>query len=521
MGNDSKDVHKIKGSTTSSVEREYAITQPNFESKQNQPYAASMNTNEYPGTVRTIVSDANNFDEPKEETRKDVENVARDVIKGKYGTGEARKEKIKSIGYDYEEVQEKVNELLGIKKSDPLKDKSTEELAKEVIQGKWGKDEERKRLLGDRYEEVQQRVNEIYEIKSSKEPSEEEKQKKQPAESAPTTITQKETTTKPQETTINSGLNTVDKEFDIESDEIPSKTEEHTTSAPVLETTTEKITSEPTTKSQTSKPATTKQESTTVPESTTAEKMLTISAVGEEFTIYGNTGDKTTSVGEPTTQTITSTDVTTTPTTTTKETTTKTNKTSWKIKANRLDMDDLGKPLSKMELNSNGGISKSELQDKESKKNVRVGVWTHNRDGVHRGFDYHAAEGDQIKSIGDGMVVATGDIGGGIKTVVILHEVESNGKVKYYLSMYEHVSAYDVKEGQIVKKGDNIAKAGSTGASKAHLHLELVESDVDPKEVQNAKTSNDIAKIYNGRAGTWWDTRKEGTSINTSVKYGL
>ena len=42
-----------------------------------------------------------------------------------------------------------------------IKDKSINELAKDVIAGKYGNGEERKQALGDKYNEVQERVNEI------------------------------------------------------------------------------------------------------------------------------------------------------------------------------------------------------------------------------------------------------------------------------------------------------------------------------------------------------------------------
>lgn len=41
-----------------------------------------------------------------------VEQVAREVIDGKWGNGDARKQKLTAAGYDYKEVQNKVNELL-------------------------------------------------------------------------------------------------------------------------------------------------------------------------------------------------------------------------------------------------------------------------------------------------------------------------------------------------------------------------------------------------------------------------
>lgn len=45
-------------------------------------------------------------------TSYDVTAIAKDVIKGKYGNGEARKKALASKGYDYKIIQKKVNELL-------------------------------------------------------------------------------------------------------------------------------------------------------------------------------------------------------------------------------------------------------------------------------------------------------------------------------------------------------------------------------------------------------------------------
>ena len=44
--------------------------------------------------------------------RKPVEDIAREVIAGKWGSGAARKAALESAGYDYNKVQSKVNELL-------------------------------------------------------------------------------------------------------------------------------------------------------------------------------------------------------------------------------------------------------------------------------------------------------------------------------------------------------------------------------------------------------------------------
>ncbi len=45
--------------------------------------------------------------------KSDLDAVARDVIRGKYGVGAARKKKLKAAGYDPAAVQARVNALLG------------------------------------------------------------------------------------------------------------------------------------------------------------------------------------------------------------------------------------------------------------------------------------------------------------------------------------------------------------------------------------------------------------------------
>ena len=97
---------------------------------------------------------------------KSIEEVAREVIDGKWGNGSARKKALAEAGYDYAEVQAKVNELL--KKGDSPK-KSITTIAREVIDGKWGNGAARKKALtgaGYDYAEVQAKVNEL--LKKSK-----------------------------------------------------------------------------------------------------------------------------------------------------------------------------------------------------------------------------------------------------------------------------------------------------------------------------------------------------------------
>lgn len=91
---------------------------------------------------------------------KTVEQLAREVIAGKWDSGEARKVALAKAGYDYAAVQARVNELL--KSGSSLK--PVTEIAKEVIAGKWGNGDERKKKLaaaGYDYDAVQKKVNEL------------------------------------------------------------------------------------------------------------------------------------------------------------------------------------------------------------------------------------------------------------------------------------------------------------------------------------------------------------------------
>ena len=99
---------------------------------------------------------------PKTETKKKTtEEIAKEVINGKWGNGSARKIALIRAGYDYNKVQAKVDEILSNKKPDK---KSITTIAKEVINGKWGNGKARKDALtkaGYDYNKVQAKVNEL------------------------------------------------------------------------------------------------------------------------------------------------------------------------------------------------------------------------------------------------------------------------------------------------------------------------------------------------------------------------
>lgn len=88
---------------------------------------------------------------------KSVLEVAKEVIDGKWGNGDDRKKKLTAAGYNYDEIQAKVNELCKPKKT-------VDQLAREVIAGQWGTGLNRKNRLtqaGYDYAAVQKRVNEL------------------------------------------------------------------------------------------------------------------------------------------------------------------------------------------------------------------------------------------------------------------------------------------------------------------------------------------------------------------------
>ena len=94
---------------------------------------------------------------------KSVDILAREVLAGNWGNGQDRVNRLTSAGYDYNAVQNRVNELLSGSASKPS-GKSIDTLAREVIRGDWGNGQDRVNRLkaaGYDYNAVQKRVNEL------------------------------------------------------------------------------------------------------------------------------------------------------------------------------------------------------------------------------------------------------------------------------------------------------------------------------------------------------------------------
>ena len=99
------------------------------------------------------------------------------------------------------------------------------------------------------------------------------------------------------------------------------------------------------------------------------------------------------------------------------------------------------------------------------------------RHTMHEGLDFAAPKGTPIYAASGGVVVEAGSKSGYGKLVEIDH---GNGLV----TVYAHASKITVKRGDLVEKGDMIARVGSTGQSTGpHLHFEvrMAGHPLDPK----------------------------------------
>ena len=86
-----------------------------------------------------------------ETIEKSIEELANEVIQGLWGNGEERKQRLTDAGYNYSEIQNRVNEIL--RPSKPSVD--ILDLVKKTIRGDFGNGEDRKNNLGSYYNEVQ------------------------------------------------------------------------------------------------------------------------------------------------------------------------------------------------------------------------------------------------------------------------------------------------------------------------------------------------------------------------------
>ncbi len=89
---------------------------------------------------------------------------------------------------------------------------------------------------------------------------------------------------------------------------------------------------------------------------------------------------------------------------------------------------------------------------------------------MHSGLDFTADRGTEVYVTGDGVVeVVESKRWGYGKSIIINHGFG-------YKTLYAHLSKFEVKEGQKVKRGELIGLIGSTGKSTGpHLHYEVIK----------------------------------------------
>nr|WP_246071910.1 M23 family metallopeptidase [Lysobacter aestuarii] len=103
---------------------------------------------------------------------------------------------------------------------------------------------------------------------------------------------------------------------------------------------------------------------------------------------------------------------------------------------------------------------------------------------LHKGLDFDANTGDAVFAVADGVVSYSGVRSGYGKVVEVDH---GNG----YVTRYAHNSRLTRKVGELVRAGQEIAKAGSTGRSTgAHVHFEVWENGrvVNPRNFLNQQS---------------------------------
>lgn len=137
----------------------------------------------------------------------------------------------------------------------------------------------------------------------------------------------------------------------------------------------------------------------------------------------------------------------------------------------------------------------------------------------HQGFDYYAPTGTNVMSVGDGVVynVQYGHYAYGNN--VIIRHTRGGG---YVYSFYAHLKDITpgVEKGKVIKKGDVIAHAGTTGNAQGmtgpdqHLHFEARTSPAHQMGLGGKESPNNIVATKFRSA----DTKAVNQSQVTVVK---
>lgn len=145
-----------------------------------------------------------------------------------------------------------------------------------------------------------------------------------------------------------------------------------------------------------------------------------------------------------------------------------------------------GAPLSKTKITSGYGYRIHPITKKKK---------------FHRGIDFQAKRKTPVYATADGIVsfVQSRNIGDFGRVVKIIHNYG-------FQTIYAHLNRTDVKVGDIIRKGDQIALSGNSGRSTApHLHYEIKYAfkQLDPNEFIKWKESNYDSILKEERRVRW------------------
>lgn len=111
----------------------------------------------------------------------------------------------------------------------------------------------------------------------------------------------------------------------------------------------------------------------------------------------------------------------------------------------------------------------------------------------HAGMDFTAPTGTEIYATGDGVAEVVNYSTGGYGNQIIINHGYG------YKSLYGHMSAFNIKQGQEVKRGEVIGYIGNTGKSVGpHLHYEVIYKGVKVNPVNffyNDLTEEEYQKV--------------------------
>jgi murein DD-endopeptidase MepM/ murein hydrolase activator NlpD len=104
----------------------------------------------------------------------------------------------------------------------------------------------------------------------------------------------------------------------------------------------------------------------------------------------------------------------------------------------------------------------------------------------HRGVDYSAPQGTEVRAVGDGIVTFSGWQNGYGNVVEVEHR---SGRS----TLYAHLSRIDVKNGERVAQGSSIGAVGATGwATGPHLHFEFKVAGVNRNPAELAQVAESV-----------------------------